>query len=184
MILIVGLGNPGERYDHTRHNLGFMVVDALGANYKLQKTNSRCFNAEFMLHPGQLLLLKPQTFMNASGYAVVKAAHFYQIPPQDIWVVHDEVDLVPGQIKIRRGGGAAGHRGVLSLIDKLNTDCFVRFRLGVGHPRHSANPHLSVEDYVLQADRRLTKKLVAKAVQVLQFALKEGLTKAMTRYNQ
>ncbi|MFH1840669.1 MAG: aminoacyl-tRNA hydrolase [Candidatus Shapirobacteria bacterium] len=169
MILIVGLGNPGERYQHTRHNLGFGVVDELIKNYPSVGK--------------QFIFLKPQTFVNASGFAVAKAANFYKIAPKDIWVIHDEVDLPPGKIKIRLGGGSAGHRGVSSIIEKLGTERFVRFRLGIGHPKELDDKHLSVEKYVLQSDARLTKKLIKKATQAVIFALEKGLEKAMNRFN-
>lgn len=191
MILIVGLGNPGEQYQHTRHNLGFGVIDELLIYYRVERvielSSCQKFNAEiFKLansSNSSIILIKPTTFMNASGFAVAKAANFYKIPSENIWVVHDEVDLAPGKIKIRLGGSAAGHRGVISIIDKLGTARFVRFRLGIGHPKELGDEHLSVEKYVLQADARANKKMIKKATEAIVFALDRGLTKAMTRFN-
>ena len=137
MKLIVGLGNPGAKYQQTRHNLGFMVLDKLGEKLTpVEKTfwqESKKFNA-LLLKTEKAILMKPQTFMNASGIAVAKVANFYKIKPQDIWIIHDEVDLPLGKTRIRLGGGTAGHRGIESIIKQLGHDQFIRFRLGIGHP--------------------------------------------------
>ncbi len=149
MILVVGLGNPGEKYANSRHNLGFTVVDELARKIlPLAKTEwqfDKKSNAELVKVNPQLILAKPQTFMNASGLAVSRISQYYKISTPDIWVVHDEVDLPLGKMKIRIGGAAAGHRGVESIIQQLGANQFTRFRLGIGHPSSD-----SVEKFVLE----------------------------------
>ena len=189
MILIVGLGNPGEKYRNTRHNLGFMVVDELARKMlSLAKTKwveNKKFDSQFIIFNSQFILIKPQTMMNASGFAVVKMSSFYKVKPEDIWVVHDDVDLTLGKIKIRLGGAAAGHHGVESIIQQLGTDKFVRFRLGIGHPGRG-NDKL-VERYVLQGftshETSEVRQMVKKAIQALKKALEDGLLKARSEFN-
>jgi len=137
MKLIVGLGNPGEKYENSRHNLGFVVLDAL--LQKLTPVEKTVWQEEkksnsLIAKVGDLILAKPQTFMNASGFAVKKLNTKYQILNTELWVVHDDIDLPLGKIKIRKGGGSAGHRGIDSIAKELETHDFVRFRLGIGHP--------------------------------------------------
>ena len=145
MKLIVGLGNPGEKYENTRHNIGFAVLDALLHKLtpveKITWKENKKFNSK-VARIGNLILAKPQTFMNASGIAVAKIANFYHIEPAEIWVIHDEIDLLLEGIRIVRGRGSAGHRGVESIIKELGTDEFVRFRLGIGHPRQKSQARL------------------------------------------
>jgi PTH1 family peptidyl-tRNA hydrolase len=189
MKLIVGLGNPGEKYQNTRHNLGFMVLDELAEKMlSLAKTKwqeNKKFNSQFIGIGPQVILVKPQTMMNASGFAVAKMAAFYHIEPAKIWVIHDDVDLPLGRIKIRLGGAAGGHRGVLSLIEQLGTDHFVRFRLGIGHPGRGAD-HL-VERYVLenfnQKEKGEVKKIIKKTLKALDLALEKNLETTMNRFN-
>ena len=151
MILIVGLGNPGEKYKNSRHNLGFMVLDELAREMlSLAKTKwqeNKKFNSQFIGIGPKTILVKPQTMMNASGFAVAKVANFYHIEPAEIWVIHDDADLPLGRIKIRLGGGSGGHRGIDSMIEQLGTDKFVRFRLGIGEANRGKDRLL--EKYVL-----------------------------------
>ena len=190
MKLIVGLGNPGEKYEKTRHNLGFMVVDELAREMlSLAKTKwqeNKKFNSQFIGIGPQAILVKPQTMMNASGFAVTKMSNFYKIKPEDIWVVHDDVDLPLGKIKIRLGGATAGHHGVESIIQQLGTDKFVRFRLGIGKPSRRENK--LVEDYVLHSfDNHEVGKLkttIKKAVKAIKVTLDDNLEKAMNQFNQ
>ena len=190
MKLIIGLGNPGEKYQNSRHNLGFMVADELARKIlPLSKTKwreNKKLNSQFIIFNSQFILIKPQTMMNASGYAVAKMSNFYKVKPEDIWVIHDDVDLPLGKIKIRLGGAAAGHHGVESIIQQLRTDKFVRFRLGIGHPGRG-NDKL-VERYVLREftfhETSGVKQMVKKAIQALKKALGDGLAKAMSEFNQ
>lgn len=190
MILIVGLGNPEEKYENTRHNLGFAVVDKLAKKMlplgKSGWKQEKKFNAETCRVSPEIILAKPQTYMNASGFAVAKIASFYQVKPSDIWIVHDDVDLPVGKIKIRFGGASAGHRGVESIIRELGTDKFLRFRLGIGHPGHSGEEQ--VERYVLEGfeadEYSESTALVKKTVKAIRVGLKKGIERAMNEFNQ
>ena len=147
MRLIVGLGNPGLRYAKNRHNVGFVAVDAIARRYGFPGYRDRFKGelAEGLIDGEKRLLLKPQTFMNASGEAVLAAASFYKIPPGDIVVIHDEIDLKPGKLRVKRGGGSAGHNGLRSIDALLGAD-YWRVRVGVGHPGVKE----LVQPYVLQ----------------------------------
>jgi PTH1 family peptidyl-tRNA hydrolase len=147
MRLVVGLGNPGPRYARNRHNVGFMAIDAIAQRYGFAPFRDRFKGelAEGSIAGEKRLLLKPQTFMNASGEAVLAAASFYKIPPREIVVIHDEIDLRPGKLRVKRGGGAAGHNGLRSIDAQLGAD-YWRVRIGVGHPGVKE----LVQPYVLQ----------------------------------
>lgn len=136
MFLIVGLGNPGAEYAETRHNVGFMAVDCIADKYHFSSFKAKFDGliADGSIQGEKVLLLKPQTFMNLSGNSVVKAAMFYKIPPQNVIVIHDDMDLQPGQIKAKTGGGTGGHNGLKS-IDSHITPNYHRVRIGVGHPQ-------------------------------------------------
>ncbi len=147
--LVVGLGNPGREHDATRHNAGFWFVDGLA------KQEQSSFAAEAKFHgqvarAGDVRLLKPGTYMNLSGRAVAAVARFFAIEPAEILVVHDELDLLPGEAKMKFGGGNAGHNGLRDVDAQLGTSEFWRLRLGIGHPRDSAIPQQDVVDYVLR----------------------------------
>lgn len=146
MKLIVGLGNPGKKYQHTRHNMGFMAADFLREKLDAPKfkLNKKC-NAEVAKN-NEMIFAKPQTFMNNSGEAAAKLLSFYKLSPADITVIHDDLDLEFGKIKTGAGHGAAGHNGVKSIIDALGTKNFNRIRLGISRPPANIPP----EDYVLQ----------------------------------
>ncbi len=131
MKLIVGLGNPGKEYANTRHNIGFMVLDALSSDWKLEK-KLKSEVSEVQIAEHKTLLVKPQTYMNLSGEAVQAVAGFYQVDPSDIVIIYDDVDLEFAKLRIRHGGGSGGHNGLKSLIQHLN-DQFIRFRIGVGN---------------------------------------------------
>jgi PTH1 family peptidyl-tRNA hydrolase len=187
MRLIIGLGNPGEKYERTHHNIGFMIVDELARKWKLSwKTNKERVTQEARKGTGgaEVLLVKPQTMMNASGFAVAKLVRNLGKLGEvgDLWIIHDELDLPLGKIKIARGRGSAGHHGIDSIIRELGTTDFVRFRIGIGHPARGG-----VEDFVLSDFRGKeaveAKKAVKKAVAAILVALEKGPEKAMARYN-
>ena len=138
MLLLVGLGNPGARYARQRHNLGFMAVEAVARAHRFAPWRSKFSSliSEGWLGDVKVLLQKPQTFMNRSGYAVAEAARFYKLPLEQIVVCHDEVDLVAGKVRIKTGGGVAGHNGLRSIAEQLGSPDFRRVRLGIGHPGH------------------------------------------------
>ena len=135
--LIVGLGNPGIEYQHTRHNMGFDFIDKLAENWKTSLKSEKKFFSEIgraNLATGDVWLLKPETYMNKSGIAVKALADFYKIQPQEILIVHDELDLGCGQIKFKQGGGNGGHNGLKDIQAKLGTSDFYRLRIGIAHP--------------------------------------------------
>ncbi|CAE6740382.1 aminoacyl-tRNA hydrolase [Candidatus Nitrotoga fabula] len=162
--LIVGLGNPGREYDFTRHNAGFWWVDALAQQYSWSFRAESKFHglvARGRLEGHELFLLKPQTFMNVSGRAVGALAQFYQIEPGQILVVHDELDLPPGGVKLKFGGGHGGHNGLKDIFSHLGTREFWRLRIGIGHPGERA----AVVNYVLNAPRAEENGQIEHAVQ-------------------
>jgi peptidyl-tRNA hydrolase, PTH1 family len=136
MLLLVGLGNPGVRHARERHNLGFMAVDAVARAHRFTPWRNKFSSliCEGPLGGVRVLAQKPQTFMNLSGHAVAEAARFYKVPLGDIVVCHDEVDLAPGKVRIKTGGGVAGHNGLRSIAAQLGSPDFRRVRLGIGHP--------------------------------------------------
>ncbi len=197
MKLIVGLGNPeqkiGERYAHTRHNLGFEVLEHFRKKLNLGEWElNNKFKAELVKMDGDLLLVRPQTYMNNSGMAVSALANFYKIKPEDVVVIHDEMDLPLGQIKIRLGGAAAGHHGVESIISLLGNDKFIRIRLGIGNlhtqgAEKRGGEHFNTEHFVLEpflpGERSKVKHMLKQAIQALELLLNSGLEKAQNQYN-
>jgi peptidyl-tRNA hydrolase, PTH1 family len=163
MRLVVGLGNPGREYEGTRHNAGFWWVDALARALGVDlRVESRFQGAvgRVVERGSECWLLKPATFMNASGRSVHALAHFYKIAATDILVVHDELDLQPGIVKVKKGGGVAGHNGLKDIAAHLGND-FWRLRIGIGHPGDRAR----VAGYVLSAPRKEEEELIESAVQ-------------------
>lgn len=200
-ILIVGLGNPGEKYAKVRHNLGFMAIDELGKKVKGQgeswkyeeKFKSEILNLNYTLTPNPytLILAKPQTYMNNSGLAVKLLTTYYKIPSTDLIVIHDELDLPLGKIKVRLGGAAAGHHGVESIIESLGTDQFIRVRLGIGNLKTQSaehkKVHVSAEKFVLEpfmhSEKSQVKHMLKQTVRALQILLETGLEKAQNQFN-
>jgi PTH1 family peptidyl-tRNA hydrolase len=178
--LIVGLGNPGREYETTRHNVGFMWVDELALLHKLSFKNEAKFHgltARGQLHGHEVLLLKPQTFMNVSGRSVGALVQFYKIEPAEILVVHDELDLPPGVARLKMGGGHGGHNGLKDIIAHLASKDFWRLRIGIGHPGERAE----VSGYVLNDPRREERELIDDAMQQAQniaHLIIEGKTEA------
>jgi PTH1 family peptidyl-tRNA hydrolase len=148
--LVAGLGNPGRGYAATRHNAGFWFVDALAAKLGTVFGHEARFAAD-VAKAGDLRICKPMTFMNASGRSVAALARFFGIEPDAILVVHDELDLSPGDAKLKLGGGHAGHNGLRDIHAQLGTSEYWRLRLGIGHPRNTETPLRDVVDYVLKA---------------------------------
>lgn len=197
MKIIIGLGNPGEKYDDTRHNIGFMVVDKLALELGLGKTHgwqqSKTLHAETIKF-ADVLLVKPQTFVNGSGLAVQKIIAFYKASPEDVWVIHDDLDLPMGKIRIRVGGGTAGHNGVESIITSIKTDAFVRFRLGIGRGtvetegKTEKKMHQStVIKFVLSRFGRSEagdlRHLVKRGMEAVRTGLIDGIDRAMNKFN-
>jgi peptidyl-tRNA hydrolase, PTH1 family len=147
--LVAGLGNPGRGYAATRHNAGFWFADGLAAKLGSRFTHEAKFSAE-VAKAGEVRICKPMTFMNLSGRSVAGIARFFGVAPDAIIVVHDELDLKPGDAKLKLGGGVAGHNGLRDIQAQLGSADFWRLRLGIGHPRDSAFPDREVIDYVLK----------------------------------
>ena len=165
--MIVGLGNPGREYESTRHNAGFRWVDELARMQKLSFKSDTKFHgmtARGQSHGHEILLLKPQTFMNASGRAVVALAQFYKIDSVEMLVVHDDLDLPPGVARLKMGGGHGGHNGLKDIIAHLGTRDFWRLRLGIGHPGERDE----VSNYVLNDPRNEERELIDDAMQHAQ----------------
>ena len=183
-LLVVGLGNPGREYERTRHNAGWLVVDELarrhGGSWRSKFSGSL---AEVRLGEKRLALLKPETYMNESGRSVSAAARFFKVPAESILVAHDDVDLEPGRLQARRGGGLAGHNGLRSLAQDLGTQDFLHLRIGVGRPgRGDPRP---VADWVLSpfASEEDVEALVARAADAAEVIANEGLEAAQAKFN-
>ena len=157
--LIVGLGNPGAGYEDNRHNLGFWFIDALARDLNVTLSPQGKFHGH-VGRCGELWLLKPTTFMNRSGQSVVALARFYRILPDEILVVHDELDLQPGSIRLKQGGGNGGHNGLKDIQAHLTVPDFWRLRIGIGHP----GDRNEVVNYVLKAPRKEEQELIDKAL--------------------
>ncbi|KQZ27705.1 aminoacyl-tRNA hydrolase [Duganella sp. Root1480D1] len=183
--LIVGLGNPGAEYEQTRHNAGFWLVDNLAnslPNARLQRESG--FNAmvaKTIIGGNQLWLLEPQTYMNRSGQSVGAIARFYKIQPDEVLVVHDELDLPPGAAKLKKGGSSGGHNGLKDITSALGTQDYWRLRIGIGHPR-TLNLNQPVADFVLHRPRReeqlLIEEAIEKALRIIPTAVAGDFTKA------
>ena len=184
--LVVFLGNPGPRYEGTRHNAGFMAADALAKekNLRIDRLRFRALTASCELGGEKVLLMKPQTYMNLSGEAVSQAARFYKIPPEHILVVSDETALAVGKLRIRQKGSAGGHNRLKNIIACLGTEGFPRIRLGVGAPPH---PDYDMIDWVLSAfknqDAEEMAKCAQRAAKAVECYITQGPDKAMNLYN-
>ena len=185
--LVVFLGNPGLKYENTRHNAGFMTADALAREKGLSISRSRFQALTALTEIGgeSVLLMKPQTYMNLSGEAVGEAARFYKIPPEKVLVVSDEVSLPIGKLRIRQKGSAGGHNGLKSIIARLGSDAFPRIRVGVGAPPH---PDYDMADWVLSVfknqDAADMAAAVKRAAEAVECYIAQGPEKTMNRYNQ
>lgn len=183
--LIVGLGNPGIKYRETRHNFGFMVLDALAdeLNIPLKKLKYKAMIGEGRLDDAKLILARPLTYMNNSGDAVWQLAKFFKVPHDHIMVAHDDLDLPLGVLRLRPGGGASGQRGVASIIQKLGTQDFPRVRLGISRPPGQMDPVDYVLEKFLPSEKTLRDIVIKEAVAAIQVFVREGLNAAMNRYN-
>ena len=184
--LVVGLGNPGEKYENTRHNVGFLTVDQLAdrANVPVQKLKHRALTNTAEVGGVRVLLMKPVTYMNLSGEAVGEAARFYKIPPDHVLVISDDVSLPIGKLRVRRGGSAGGHNGLKSIIQHLGTDQFPRIRVGVGEKPH---PDYDLADWVLGRpqgeDKKAIDAAVKRAADAVECILTQGLERGMGKFN-
>ncbi|MGQ9627382.1 MAG: aminoacyl-tRNA hydrolase [Anaerolineae bacterium] len=185
LTLIVGLGNPGPEYARNRHNLGFRCLERLAQAHGLsfKKRQARAYLAFGEIFGRKVILAKPLTFVNLSGRAVRELARFYKIPPADILVIYDDLDLMPGKIRLRPSGGAGGHKGMRSIIESLGTQDFPRLRVGIGRPPGHMNP----ADYVLQdfspEEEEMMEEVCDRAVAAVELFLRGGVASAMNTYN-
>lgn len=184
--LIVGLGNPGREYENTRHNIGFMVVDAFAIQKQVVWARERRWNCAIAKFTDGWLL-KPLTFMNLSGQAVAAACRFYKIEPAEVLAVYDDVDLPLGRLRLRLQGGAGGHNGVRSLIQHLGSEKFPRLKLGIGSPAGRPAGE-AMTGHVLgrfqEDEKDLVQTLVGRAVEAVNGALTRGLEATMNLFNQ
>ena len=185
--LIVGLGNPGEKYQNTRHNTGELILNFWAKNndllsFKYDKKLKSFINKAFF-NGQEIILALPQTFMNESGIAVSQIAKFYKILPENIWIIHDDLDLPLGKIKISKDKSSAGHKGAQSIIDHLKTKDFVRFRIGISN--EFLEKQKKTKDFVLEKftskEKKILKEVIKKTSQMIEISLMEGFDKAMSR---
>jgi len=184
MKIVVGLGNPGPDYKFTRHNIGFMVLEELARRFKVEKEISR-FNAligETRIGEEKVLLVKPLTFMNSSGNAVQPLVSWYKLPLQDLLIIYDDLDLPLGQLRIRAQGGHGGHRGMTSILERLNTHEIARMRIGIGRPEDG-----DVTNWVLgkfsSAERPLIDAALGKTAEAVECWVISGINRCMNAYN-
>ena len=184
--IVAFLGNPGLKYNGTRHNAGFMAADAMEKKLgvSINKMRFKALTQTVDISGKKVLLMKPQTYMNLSGDAIVQAANFYTVPPERVFVVSDETALPMGRLRIRRGGSAGGHNGLKSVIARLGTDQFPRIRLGVGDKPH---PDYDMADWVLSAfkgqDAADMELVAKKAADAVECYITEGADRAMNKFN-
>jgi PTH1 family peptidyl-tRNA hydrolase len=182
--LIVGLGNPGSEYEDTRHNAGFWWIEAAARKLGATPTRDRAYHglvARINRDTGPLWLLQPQTFMNLSGKSVAALARFFKIAPAEILVVHDELDLPPGQLKLKQGGGVAGHNGLKDILAQIGSADFWRLRIGVGHPGVKSE----VVDWVLRKphpdERKAIEECVTRSLDALPLLIDGAMDRAMMK---
>jgi peptidyl-tRNA hydrolase, PTH1 family len=184
--VVAGLGNPGEQYQRSGHNIGFRVIDQLAekCGARLDRRKFKGVFGEAKIGPDTLILVKPQTYYNLSGECIAALLGYYKIPAERLIVVHDEIDLEPRQLRLKRGGGDAGNRGVRSIAATLGTPGFVRVRVGIGRPA----PGLEAKEHVLhtmnRAELEAFNALIERAAEAIEAVIASGLERAMNLYNQ
>ena len=190
MKLIIGLGNPGQAYRHNRHNIGFMCLGHLARKHgiKLDKKQCQARTGTGNINNIKVLLARPQTYMNLSGQSVSQLVRKFEARPDDLLVIHDDLDLPPGKIRIRQNSGSGGHKGINSIINCLDSQDFIRIRVGIGHPE-AAEPAKETEviSYVLSSftpeERRIINNVIPKVSEAIIYLLTEGIVATMNRYN-
>ena len=182
--LIAGLGNPGNEYEKTRHNAGYWFIDQLVSRYNVTLKNESKFLGEvgrITLSSQSVWLIKPGTFMNRSGQSIAALARFYKIPPEQILLVHDELDLSPGVVKLKQGGGHGGHNGLRDSIAQLASKNFYRLRLGIGHPGSKEQVVGFVLGKTPQAEKELIESAIDKSMDSLDLIVQGDMQKAMNQ---
>lgn len=183
--LIAGLGNPGARYDKTRHNIGFMIVDALASRHGLtiSAVEQKALVVIGTIRGRRVLLVKPQTFMNVSGESVVPLARYYKVTPERMMIVHDDLDIPAGAIRLRKSGSSGGQKGVKHIIERMGTPDFPRLRAGIGRPPGRMDPAAYVLRPFEGDDAVTAVELVDRGIAALETWLVDGMDIAMTRHN-
>ena len=185
MYLIVGLGNPEEEYENTRHNMGFKVINKIAKDCDIKISQSK-FNGQYTIehiNGEKVIFLKPQTYMNSSGESVIEFKNFYKIPRENIIVVYDDIDLEPGTIRIRKKGSPGTHNGMKSVVHFLQTEDFVRVRVGIGKPKYSNDLINYVIGAIDEEDKKILEQGVNRAADAVLEILKNGIDIAMNKYN-
>lgn len=184
--IVVGLGNPGRQYENTRHNCGFDAIDKLAYkhNFDVKKLRFKSLTGECRIGSSKCLVMKPSTFMNLSGQAVVEAMNFYKIPPENVIVIFDDISLDVGKMRIRRKGSDGGHNGMKNIIYLSGSDMFPRIKLGVGKKPH---PEYDLKDWVLgkfsAADRKTLEQVLDNAVEAVELMVADKTADAMQKFN-
>lgn len=184
MFVVVGLGNPGNKYEGTRHNVGFHTIDLLGEKHgiSVNKLKFKALYGEGRISSEKVLLVKPQTYMNLSGESVIDIVNYYKVPTEKIIVIYDDIDLDVGKLRIRKQGSAGTHNGMKSIIYLLQKDEFPRVRIGIGRPDKQ-----NLADFVLsrfsREEESLIKEAVTRSVEATTAIITEGIDKAMNKYN-
>lgn len=189
--LIVGLGNPGEKYDRTRHNVGFEAVDLLAKTWQISLSENRRFQGVFGEgrgpHGQKIGLLKPTTYMNRSGQSIRAVIDWYKLPPESVLIVYDDLDLPVGKLRLRLSGSAGGHNGMKSAIAHLKTQNFPRLRIGIDSPKKAEESDTAVVSHVLgqfsKAEAEVISEVLYLSRSAIELGLKEGVAKAMSLYN-
>ncbi len=184
MKIIVGLGNPGKKYEATRHNVGFMVIDYLAdkLNFEFNKRKEKGLVAEGFVNGEKVMLVKPQTYMNLSGICVSGLVNFYKLAVNDIIVIYDDLDLDVGRLRIRPSGSAGGHKGMKSIIEHLGTNEIVRIKVGIGKDEKNTINH--VLGIFTEEEWNIIKEVIPKAAEAAEKLLKEDIEKVMNIYNK
>lgn len=183
MYLVVGLGNPGDRYDKTRHNVGFDVIDMCEKkyNFNINRTKFKGVYGESNINSEKVIFLKPQTYMNLSGESVRSIIDFYKIPIENIIVIYDDISLDVGRLRIKGKGSAGGHNGIKNIIAHLGTDSFPRIKVGIGQPTYDLVEF--VTDRFSSEDRAIIEKSFEAAVEAVDVIIREGINMAMNKFN-
>ena len=186
---MVGLGNPGLKYEFTRHNIGFRIVDSLAQDIEIEFKKVKSYYSLIsrgMISNHKVILVKPQTFMNLSGRAVSKVVSYYKIPLQDLLIVYDDLNLELGQVRIRKKGSAGGHKGIESIMQYLGSEDVPRLRIGIGNP--SVNFNFDCVSYVLSNfngdEKDKIKKVIQLSTEAIKTTIEDGFEKAMRKYNR
>lgn len=186
MKIIAGLGNPGTKYDGTRHNIGFGAIDYIANHFdiKVNKLGYKALYGQGTIDGEKVILIKPQTFMNLSGTSLIEVINFYKLLPEDLIVIHDDIDLPTGKIRIRTSGSAGGHNGIKDIILRLNSDKFTRIKIGAGMPENSK---MDVVNHVLGTMSKQETDILDKSAEIVVKAipliLKGNTSLAMSKYN-